>query len=183
MIRSRKGKWRGGVLPLLHGCRKRKKAQQVCTEFPADTEARQWVGSHPQAWKSREVGERSQIFTNFCPFLRFRTSFSHLFPPVNYASQLPSSLLLENKSVHWPKREWCLSVRWGGETRGEHHVEEVKGEVAERKRMRQEIAVWAKIRLLHFLWRKWIRSGRARARCSSHRNMLVSSTFFLFASS
>lgn len=37
----------------------------------------------------------------------------------------------------------------------------------ERKRMREEIAVWAEIRLLHFLGRKWIRSGRV-ADCSSH---------------
>lgn len=32
---------------------------------------------------------------------------------------------------------------------------------AERKRMREEIAVWAEIRLLHFLGRKWIRSGES----------------------
>lgn len=70
-------------------------------------------------------------------------------------------------------------MSWGGggraeeesssRRRREREEEEEEGgrEKTERKRMREEIAVWAEIRLLHFLGRKWIRSGRVAA-CSSH---------------
>lgn len=78
--------------------------------------------------------------------------------------------VLENKLYINPRtqREFCPE---GGEGRkraggGGRREEERGGKKTERKRMREEIAVWAEIRLLHFLGRKWIRSGRVAA-CSS----------------
>lgn len=75
--------------------------------------------------------------------------------------------MLQNKPSINPhtQREFCPRG-------GEQEEEEVvgggrwRGGETERKRMREEIAVWAEIRLLHFLGRKWIRSGRVAA-CSS----------------
>lgn len=75
--------------------------------------------------------------------------------------------VLENKLSINPhtQREFCPE---GGEGRKKEAGGGGEGKKkTERKRMREEIAVWAEIRLLHFLGRKWIRSGRVAA-CSSH---------------
>lgn len=86
--------------------------------------------------------------------------------------------MLENKSSINPRTQREIYPDGGGR-RGEEgrksekkeeeeeRAEEERGKKTERKRMREEIAVWAEIRLLHFLGRKWIRSGRVAA-CSSH---------------
>ncbi len=78
--------------------------------------------------------------------------------------------VLENKPSINPhtQREFCPEGEGREqEEEGGGRREERGGKKTERKRMREEIAVWAEIRLLHFLGRKWIRSGRVAA-CSSH---------------
>lgn len=83
--------------------------------------------------------------------------------------------MLENKPSINPhtQREFCPEGGGGEEERRREGGREDGGRrrrgggKTERKRMREEIAVWAEIRLLHFLGRKWIRSGRVAA-CSSH---------------
>lgn len=55
------------------------------------------------------------------------------------------------------------------------------GEAAERKRMREEIAVWAEIRLLHFLGRKWIRSGERCSLLLTLKNATELHFFFFFS--
>lgn len=96
---SRKGKRRKGVLPLLHCCRKRKKAQQVRIRFPADAEARRWVGSHPQSWGSWALVWLNRFlfiylfFTNFCPSDTRTIFLPQLIKP-------PSCL---HSPLHWKK--------------------------------------------------------------------------------
>lgn len=77
----------------------------------------------------------------------------------------PNTLPFPQGMLSWGEG-WGVVRRQEREQRGEEANGE--GEVAERKRMREEIAVWAEICLLHFLWRKWLRSGSAAACWSSH---------------
>lgn len=160
-----------GALPFFIVAEKRKKAQQVRVGFPVKSTD---GSSHPQTWdggltqfyskrslnwpESHICRSRTPPITKkkqtdgsiaLTPCMQYQTPLLVLsLPPCLNIHVLQDGLSI-NPHTH---RAFCPRGRGGGGGRSGG---------AERKRMKEEIAVWAEIRLLHFLGRKWIRSGES----------------------